>query len=73
MEYWYEKSRWVREREMIQVSDPRAECAGPTHGSVENNSRVMLARPASDPILAGHDLTRPVSFSSPLYWARPDQ
>ena len=72
MEYWYERSLWVREREVIQVSGPRAECAGPTRGSAKNNSRVMLARPASDPLLAGHDLTRPVSFSSPLDPTRPD-
>ena len=57
---------------MIQVSDPRAECTGPTRGSVENYSRVMLTRPASDPLLKGHDLTRPVIFSSPLDPTRPD-
>ena len=57
---------------VILVSDPRAECAGPARGSVENNSRVMLARLASDPLLAGHDLTRPVSSSSPLDPTRPD-
>ena len=27
-----------------------------------NNSRVMQARPASGPFLAGHDPTQPVSF-----------
>ena len=32
---------------------------------VKNNAEVILARPASDPFLAGHDLT-PVGFSSPL-------
>ena len=57
---------------MIQVSDPRAECAGPTRESVENNSRVMLARPESDPLLAGHDLTRPVSILSYFDPTRPD-
>ena len=39
------------------VSHPRTECAGRTQGSAETNSQVMLARPASDPFLAGHDLT----------------
>ena len=61
----------VREREVIQVSDPRAEYVGPTRGSVENNSPVMLIRPASDPLLAGHNLTRPVRFPSPLDPTRP--
>ena len=36
--------RWAREREVFQVSNPRAGCAGPTRGSAENNSRVTLAR-----------------------------
>ena len=46
--------------------DPRVRPAGLTRRSAENNSRVILARPASDPILAGHDLTRPARFSTPL-------
>ena len=50
------------ERFFFQESDARAGCAGPTRGSAENNSRVMLARSASDPFLADHDLTRPVSL-----------
>ena len=57
---------WVREGEVIKVSDTRAECAGPTRGSVENNSPVMLARLPGDSHLAGQDLNRPVSFLSPL-------
>ena len=44
--------------------------AGRIRGSAENNSRVILVRPASDPFLAGHDLTRPVSFD--LFLTRPD-
>ena len=40
-------------------------------GSAENNSRVMLARAASNTFLAGHDLTRPMRFSSPLEPTRP--
>ena len=56
-----------------EVFGKRAERAGYVsrmrgfdRGSAGNNSRVMLARSASDPFLAGHHLTRPVSFSSPL-------
>ena len=57
-----------KERSGLRVSIRWAGCAGPTRGSAENNSRVTLARPVSDPLLAGHELTRtvPVSFSSTL-------
>ena len=34
--------------------------AGPTRGSAEKNPRVVMT--ASDPYLAGHDSTRPVTF-----------
>ena len=61
-----------RKQDVFQVSGPRDGCAGLTRGSAENNSRVMLARPASALVLAGHDLARPVSFSSPLDPAPPD-
>ena len=71
-------SALVRERTLDRkgvvfgVSDPRAGCAGPTRASARNNSRVMLTRRVSDPILADHDLTRPMSFSSPLGPIQPD-
>ena len=42
--------------------DPRVRPADPTRGSAETNSRVILARPASDTCLADHDLTRPARF-----------
>ena len=68
----YQRSTWyysvfVREKPLgrtrdVEVSDPRAGCAGPTRGSAENNAWALLARPASDPFLAGHDLNRPVIF-----------
>ena len=48
-----------RKRGVVQVSERRVGCAGPVRGSAENNSRVTLARSASDPFLAGHELTRP--------------
>ena len=32
IEYWYERSLREKEQEVFQVSDPRAGCAGPTHG-----------------------------------------
>ena len=54
---------------IFEIFEARARFAGPTRGSAGNNSRVMLARPASDPFLAGHDLTRPVSF---YLLTRPD-
>ena len=54
-----------RKRDDLEESRLRAGCAGPTRGSAENNSRVVLARPSSDPFLSVHDLSRPVSFSSP--------
>ena len=60
------------ERFFFQESDARAGCAGPTRGSAENNSRVVLARPASDPLLTGHHLTQPVSFISTLDPTQPD-
>ena len=50
-----------REWNGFEVLDPRAGSAGPTRVSADQNSRVMLARPASVP----HDLTRPVGFSPP--------
>ena len=50
----------------FRSADPRARCEGPTRGSAKNHSRVVLARPASDMFLAGHDLNRPVGFLSPL-------
>ena len=47
-------------------SDPRVRPADATRGSAENNSRVILGRPASDSFLAGHYLTRPARFSTPF-------
>ena len=63
---------WGRERVLFEMAGSRAGCAGPISGSTEKNSRVMLVRSANDPFLASHDLTRPVSFSSPLEPTRPD-
>ena len=54
----------------IRGSDARAKSAGPTRGSAENNSRVIVTRPASDRYLTGHDPTRPVRFENLL--PRPD-
>ena len=45
-----------RKRKAFEKLDLRAGCAGLTRGSPENNSRVVLAPPASDPFLAGRDL-----------------
>ena len=56
----------------MYASDPGDEYADPTGGSAENNSKGMLARPASDLRLAGHDLTPPVRFPSPFDPIRPD-
>ena len=62
-EYWYMRERlWARKAGRFSVSCPRAGCAGPTRGSAENTTRIMLARPASDRFLAADDLTRPVRF-----------
>ena len=50
-----EREAFRPKREFFKVSDPRA------RGSAEGKSQAMLARPASDPFLAGHDPTQPVS------------
>ena len=53
-------------------TDPRVRSAGPTRGSAENNSRVIVIRPASDPYLTGQNPTRPATFSTPHEATRPD-
>ena len=66
--------RWPSGRQLYvcKKTDPRARSAGPTRGSAEKNSRVMVTRPASDPYLTGHDPTRPVTFRTPPDPTRPD-
>ena len=63
------RNQYVFFKCLIRGPDAR----GPTRGSAEINSGVMLlAGPASGPFLAGHDLTRPARFSSPPDPTRPD-
>ena len=53
---------WKFSKRRIRGPDPRARSAGPTGGSADSNSRVMVTRSANDPYLTSHDPTRPVTF-----------
>ena len=51
------REEWPSGRQLYvcKNTDPRARSAGPTRGSPENNSRVIVTGPASYPYLTGYD------------------
>ena len=59
------RTRRSLDREVLRQAAASSEKHGPAgqvHGSAENNSRIMVTRPASNPYPMGHDPTRPVTF-----------
>ena len=62
-----------RQLQVYKSRDPRARYTGPTRWSAENNSRVILNRPAKiETLLTRPDTTRPVTFQTPPDPTRPD-